>query len=255
MLDPLNGARLKLVRAQEHLASLKAEIDMYLDEHPYELVAEKLHEHQILSARIVTQPPLRLSTIIGDCVTNSRAALDYIVWELTLRYFNPPFDVTEYEDRKLTAFPISKGPSEHGHAGHVQRLERLAKRGIPAGVIDEIRSVQPYASGNLALWWLHGLVNADKHRMLLLTVSYVPTMSFSISPLLPDYPEMELPDGTRQRKTVVDFFGTPRQVHHNGKVQVTLQDASTPREPVDWTLAQIVDTVANAIPRFERFLA
>src|SRR5690348_6278202 len=38
MNHPLDGARLKVVRAQEHLDALKAEIRMYLDEQPHQII-------------------------------------------------------------------------------------------------------------------------------------------------------------------------------------------------------------------------
>ena len=41
---------------------------------------------------------------------------------------------------------------------------------------------------------------------------------------------------------------------HKVTLHVTLQDVSTPREPVDRTLEQIIKTVANVIPRFDPFL-
>src|SRR4051812_18603330 len=124
MNHPLDGARLKIVRAQEHLDSLKAEIEMYLHEQPHEVYSRpqtypynsrrgaayaayySASIQHVLPALIPGVPPLRLSTIIGDCVTNARAALDYIVWELAQRFFDPPFDLTNGNDRRIVAFPI-----------------------------------------------------------------------------------------------------------------------------------------------------
>src|SRR5262245_15024560 len=106
MSHPLDGARLKVVRAQEHLESLKDESRGYLDGHPYKIITEEIHDPQgfpsmqaILpdgspkltkywkfTPEVHTLPPLRLSALIGDVVGNLRAALDYIVWQLALRY-------------------------------------------------------------------------------------------------------------------------------------------------------------------------
>jgi hypothetical protein len=83
MRHPLDGARLKIVRAQKHLDSLKDEISRYLDTHPYEFPTE--HEGNVVAARpaIVSEPPpLELGCIAGDCFSNLRKSLDYIAWEL-----------------------------------------------------------------------------------------------------------------------------------------------------------------------------
>src|SRR5688572_25155006 len=100
MNHPLDGARLKIIRAQEHLDSLKTHILMYLHELPYEFRPEKYGDLQepIFMPIITTQPPVRLGTVIGDCVNNARAALDYVAWELATKYFDPPFDVTKSDD-------------------------------------------------------------------------------------------------------------------------------------------------------------
>src|SRR4051812_6533280 len=141
MNHPLDGARLKIVRAQEHLDSLKAEIGMYLNEHPHEVFSHpKTYPYDsrrgavhaayysasiqhVLPPLTPGVPPLRLSTIIGDCVTNARAALDYIVWELAQRYFKPAFDITDRNDRRIVAFPIYQNALD---AGLKDRLDRLA---------------------------------------------------------------------------------------------------------------------------------
>ncbi|HEY7191713.1 MAG TPA: hypothetical protein VH436_34425 [Vicinamibacterales bacterium] len=48
--------------------------------------------HHILTGLSPHEPPIRLATIVGDCVTNARAALDYIVYQLAVRYFVPLYD-------------------------------------------------------------------------------------------------------------------------------------------------------------------
>src|SRR5437588_3554710 len=99
---------------------------MYLDEQPHEVRSQpethlrsrsqtsfyayyaQTNPVHFLPPLVPGVPPLRLSTIIGDCVTNARAALDYIVWELAQRYFQPPFDIAKFSDRRIVSFPISK---------------------------------------------------------------------------------------------------------------------------------------------------
>lgn len=257
MNHPLDGARLKVVRAQEHLDSLKAEIAMYVSQDPYQFVAKKVHpEHSFLApaAEITAEPPLRFGTLIGDVVTNARAAIDYVMWELASEFFDPPIDLAKANDRRITAFPISEGPADPGHVGHVDRLNRLAKRKIPTTAINEIKAVQPYNSGDLALWWLHRLVNTDKHRVPLLTKAYAGSHA-SIYPVGEDTAEIIHPDGTRQRNAYVEINGVQVKMQHTLSLQVTLKDVLMPRGPIDRTLEQIIETVANVVPRFNRFFS
>jgi hypothetical protein len=166
---PLDGARLKIVRAQEHLDAFKAEAGAFVNTHPYRFESEVYGEHWWVKPHIIAQPPLRLSAIVGDCVTNARAAIDYIVWELAVKYFVPAVDLRDRNDRRITAFPIFEhSVSEQGYA---DRIDRLKRRQVPAAALRDIAAQQPDVSGDQALWWLHELVNSDKHRTPVLTLS------------------------------------------------------------------------------------
>src|SRR3954469_10232103 len=167
MPHPLDGARLKIFRAQEHLDSLKAEIRMYSDAKPYRFPAKQKGTEWTVQSE-VTDPPIRFSTLVGDCVVNARAALDYIGWQLCDRYLVPPVDLTNPSERRLTGFPISNAPriKDNRLDNH---LNRLTNRQVPALAISEIESAQPYNAGYESLWWLHELSNYDKHRLPLLT--------------------------------------------------------------------------------------
>jgi len=184
MNHPLDSARLKVIRAQEHLDSLKAEVGMYIKEHPYEFILNE-EGHPDGSGgviRIHIAPPLRLSTLVGDCVTNLRAALDYIVCELAIRYFDPPFDplAPERSRRQAVNFPIYV-PNEGGYCHGLKRLSHLLKPtltlNIPTLVCKAIEAAQTHrdcqwgqTQGADTLTWLHHLVNTDKHRSPLLTI-------------------------------------------------------------------------------------
>src|SRR5437762_12383188 len=79
MKHPLDGARLKVIRAQEHLDCLKAEVGMYLRQQPDEVRSQParnpqlpwLSTTQILRPIVPTVPPVRFSTISGDCLANA----------------------------------------------------------------------------------------------------------------------------------------------------------------------------------------
>ena len=250
MAHPLDGARLKIVRAQEHIDSLKAEIATYLDKRPYEISTQITGDPPLRMPVTTIPPPLRLSTIIGDFVTNVRASLDYIVWELAVRYFSPAFDASDSNDRRITAFPICDSPAD---PWYVDRLNRLAKRGIPTPAIDEIKTMQPHNRGYESLRWLRELVNTDKHRMPILTISYVPFFVYGRDADGRIYP---VPHWGAGRKTTP----TPDEIkamvmEHQVSIHVTFQDVTMPRQPVDLTLEQIIKTAANIIACFDKFFA
>ena len=255
MNKPLDGARLKVVRAQEHLDSLKAEIRMYLGSDPYEFPIEQ--QGNRWTTKVVTgEPPIRLSTIVGDCVGNARAALDYIVWQLAVKYLSdPPLGV---EEDTWLSFPIYRDPTD---LGYVNKINRFTNRKIPALAIAEINATQPHNAGYEPLWWLHELVNRDKHRLPLLTrvhahftdieiVKRIGGVGTSLASATGatslSWHDASFPaEGPRS--------GDKMEVYGQATGFVALQDVSMPREPVDRTLEQIVECVATVVERFDRF--
>src|SRR5215472_2658850 len=93
MSHKLDGAVIKLKRARDHLQELK------------ELLAKKIEavsqtltlsdDGQIVTAKLgkVFHADPELSAIIGDCLTNLRASLDYIAWELASKYAGRPLTI------------------------------------------------------------------------------------------------------------------------------------------------------------------
>jgi hypothetical protein len=257
MTHPLDGARLKVVRAQEHLDALKAELAMYVREHPYDIGAN-FNDYSSIYPTITKHPPLRFSTIVGDCVTNARAALDYVMWELLTLFADPAINLSAHQDRVLTSFPISEGPSSRRHKGHCDNLKSLAKRKIPTAAINGIKIVQPYNTGNLALCWLHQLVNTDKHRVPLFTIAKVNTFALSEdvwhrTVSLSAHGDRWVFARPGYRPAFTTVGGEEMQVNYQATVYIAFADVSMPREPVDRTLEQIIETVADVIPRFDRF--
>jgi hypothetical protein len=168
MSRPLDGARLKVTRAREHLDSLVSELRTYRERNRVEVIPKQgaTYEEGFI-VKIGIPPPLRLSAIIGDCATNARAALDYTVWELAKRYFSPKLDTQKPSDRLLASFKISATATNYKH---LEWLTKLSGRQIPEPVIDQIKSVQPYQTGDSSLLGLTELVNKDKHQAPVLTL-------------------------------------------------------------------------------------
>jgi hypothetical protein len=290
---PLDGARLKVVRAEKHLNALQDEIGRYLDTHPYEFPTE--HEGDVVTAKsavVKTEPPLDLGCIFGDCLTNLRSSLDYIAWELAVRH--SPAPVVEGKD--IIYFPLAKDATDFG----TKRRADLARYSIPAPALDLIESVQPYHTGYESLRLLTTLGNKDKHRLPLLTVGQADTSSIQVTVTGAPIPTLRMqPPGSA---CVVEMFNTtagevrrltpkdleemqkpgynpfarlpgwpggptvdtpspappeqqPRSVKVHGQVTVfvAIKDAPVPLVPIERALEQLVKCVANIVPRFEPF--
>jgi hypothetical protein len=167
MSASLDGPIAKLDRAYEHLESLDPEIAAFFATEPYVVEPEvdaKTGEHTF-RLRIRENPPLRLGTIVGDFATNTRAALDHLVWQLVILNGQSP--------NGSTAFPIYKTkPKVAGDPkdplGRVSPQHRAL-----------ILKHQPYVAGNDAehtvISLLSWLVNHDKHRVVHATYGFIPT--------------------------------------------------------------------------------
>jgi hypothetical protein len=209
--------------------------------------------------RLTTDPPLRLSVIVGDCVTNTRAALDYIVWELAQKHLTGGIDLAKQSDRQILSFPILL-PDPKRRKGHIDHLDRLAKRGIPARVIEIIQGVQADASGDASLQWLYELANTDKHRAPIFTIGSFSAAQIELrgfrgrnwlirSDIIKDGVTID----TKEPDLLKFVRSNPMDVNVQAAVQITSQDVSMPREPLERTLEQILNTVAGLIPRFDQF--
>lgn len=253
---PLDGARLKVVRAQEHLDVLKSEIRYYAHTHPYEIVAEPRDKIWHIEVTITSPPPPRLSLIIGDCVGNLRAALDHITWQLAARYAGRRLVV----GKDTIYVPLCDEPSRYGKSA-----KRFAEAyTIPTDALTHMEAVQPYQAGYELLRLLRAVTNQDKHRLLLLTTGRALDGDLEIWP--EGYPSPFRVQGTSAAflETTIPMSGDtePALVHRDVKVKgqatiyVALKDFAMPYAwgPVDGVLEQAVKCVADIVPRFDSFV-
>lgn len=186
---PLRGVRLKLARARNHLETLKDEYVAFCERNPltisvqYEdreypvLIREhsgeertetRTQEFAVFRLHIHEHPPLVWSVIIGDCLQNTRAALEHLTWRLAY-----PEHGGEGPNAG-TSFPIYTKRREYrkmkeGLRSKVQQM---------AGPVQEvIESVQPYQRGRKAkrdpLWILNELARVDRHQVFHVVVATI----------------------------------------------------------------------------------
>jgi hypothetical protein len=96
----LDGIKLKVSRAEEHLEALRVECSAYLDSKPFEPVrpAQSESDNDLTVWKVNHSPPLRLSVLLGDFLHSLRSSLDHIAWQLVLDNGGTP--------DKSTSFPI-----------------------------------------------------------------------------------------------------------------------------------------------------
>jgi hypothetical protein len=120
-------------------------------------------------------------------------------------------------------------------------MKLFANYKIPDPVIAELRAVQPYNTGYESLGLLNALINIDKHRLPILTLAGISGFTIRI-PRSTDMPPNLMPETKRS------------DVNTQATITVTWEDITMPREPVHRTLTNIFETVADVVPKFDRYV-
>jgi hypothetical protein len=160
MNHPLDGVRQKLIRAEEHLTTIKTGIEACLENCSILSERDLDIDRRFHFTFSLPAPDLTLSVIVGECLHNLRSALDHIVWQLVLANKQTPI--------KENQFPICETPF-----GFKSQISRNRLRGVSVNAETLIENLQPYNTGKPdpqfhPLWVLNQLMNIDKHRMLTL---------------------------------------------------------------------------------------
>lgn len=162
----MKSAYQKLERAKQHLALLDARITAFRALDAYEFVPKEGEPPQDerlavieYHVKVKSELPDSWGVIVGDILTNLRAALDHSV-------FGHADDRNELspKDVKAMSFPILTDPVK-GFAGPTKTLGAL----VDPAVLAIVESRQPYNVSDPAtapLQVLNELVNVDKHRTI-----------------------------------------------------------------------------------------
>jgi hypothetical protein len=166
MSHRLTGSWAKFDRANEHFKALNSEFARCFDadNRPLELASyfePDTSSQLIVVARIVSL--LHTGIILGDCLQNFRAALDYMVWQVVR-----DGGICEPTDR--TQFPFTNNEQQWRSAIG----DRL--KGVPEPERTVIEHHQPKVYENLSAMHpmavLAELTNQDKHRVLIPSVPW-----------------------------------------------------------------------------------
>lgn len=162
--DALSDARAKIARADEHVDALRAGVEAYLEGQPFELVStfeSELGCH-IVRLHVSEEPPLRLSTIVGDVAHNLRSALDCVSWRLAVAHVGLEMATKK---RQSIQFPITETPAKFAKASALPFFSDEAR-----AVFERVQPYQrrfmrtadaPLSVDGLIL--IRDLSNIDKH--------------------------------------------------------------------------------------------
>jgi hypothetical protein len=158
MLD-VNGPRLKIQRANKHIADLHEMLLRFANSDFYTVSIEHDPQRGINFVLFEIDPskfPLDDAALtIGDALHNLRSALDHLYYQVVLACGGTP--------TKWTRFPIFDTEDRL-----VATLNgALEQRQITVPVVRfTVDSIKPHQGGNPALWGLHNLNIRDKHEIL-----------------------------------------------------------------------------------------
>jgi hypothetical protein len=188
-VELMDSAFAKLGRAKVHRDQLTDEVMAYREREPHGFEGRQTFDRAdpnestlTMTVHINEEMPEPWGLIIGDVLTNLRAALDHAVYG----HAAARAQLTEAEEKKLQ-YPVLQDSDQWLGAPAVpatasspakSKVDSAKKKLDPfldVGVLNVIEQSQPYHSADPDRHWLtvlNALVNRDKHRAVR-TVAYV----------------------------------------------------------------------------------
>jgi hypothetical protein len=155
-------ARLKIDWAEHHIARLNTRIELLEQSDVGTIEIHPKFGNEVIKHDIVDRKGRdALALIAGDAFHNLKSALDY-AWIETITKLAPSVL------GKFAKFPVYPTRDALEAALRGNGIDR-APRDLFKVIVSEI---QPYATGNHAIWPIHRLNIRDKHRLLIPTILY-----------------------------------------------------------------------------------
>jgi hypothetical protein len=185
----LDGVEIKMARSLEHIDYLRDETTRFIRDNPGRYRREPDDDRVKGWALHVSWEvvPGRFGAIIGDALTNMRAALDHLASQLFISTNQAPTEAR-------IVFPIVSDPGKA-----LKSLQR-----VPAAAAPIVQRVQPYENVPKdqppeihPLHVLKLLVNRDKHEALMLTEMFGASSIIRVTGLggEPIFGSVEAPEG------------------------------------------------------------
>lgn len=245
----LTGVLAKLDRAEEHRQEYDQLVEDFVGAEPYTIYSQYDPETgwHTLRWQVLREPPLqRMALVFGDMVSNLRATLDYLVWQLVLAGGMRP--------GRRTGFPVVR------RAKDWEVQSKSALRGVQPPWVEEIEARQPYNRPDdpsihpLAI--LDHVNNLNKHRFLPVAVLSVQQLGLLInveeargevieSQEFLDRPIA--PDGELARFRVPSKAYLEVAVNQAPRCRVSFDDGLG----YEWHPIELVDWVRETVAQFE----
>jgi hypothetical protein len=159
----LESAKLKLIRAAEHIKTIDQSTWRYARRKPHKIITDAKGEE---TADIRKAPPDEIAILAGETVYQLRSALDHLAFDLVkLNRAGKPLPARWEED---CCFPLRHNLAKGTAPPLPQTDFSKYLPNITAAAFAFIEGVQPYYGFGSAkiLGWLARLSNIDKHRHL-----------------------------------------------------------------------------------------
>lgn len=238
-MGDLDGVRIKIARANEHLKELKRRLDDWRVSKPYPIIVEIEPDTRDQLWKVGEEParPPDLP-VVGDILFNLRSALDHLAWQLVLKAnLRKPSTRTEFPI--FNDLDVWKSDSPRKMAG----MNDLMK--------DRIKALQPcftpYIYRAEALWGLQEYGNTDKHRTLLVIPVSTQDMLWE-----PGGNPRYIHKGPVQKETVLARFAEGEyQSNFRAMPSVAFNDPPSAGEDVYYKLGFMEHTVVGIVDDFE----
>ena len=238
------SAKLKIERAEHHIADLKDRFKAFIDSHPDTLTVT------IDSDSTTIKPsqdlPVALSLIAADAIHNLRTSLDHATWELR--------GLDGGKQDRWTKLPVAD--------------ERVSYEGLCKGIETPLGDLPEFFKGleifklgkGGMIWALHNLDVIDKHIILSVASQRISQPSFTITPERGG--QINVFGGTFDLGEGATMFkiGGPSDVkmyqNSNTSVDVVFGNVDGFEfKPVIPTLVHLRDAVNDVITQFEALVA
>lgn len=157
----LNASQEKIKRAKAKFDYLKSLINGYIESRPYSVIKKSDLRSDFFIARREKELPEDVAWETVEAIGQLRSALDKLV-----------VDLVDFNGGGISgvAFPFGGMSGGKPDIFPTTRHDHLKKKLTPSQW-DMIIAQKPYPGGNDALWAIHEIANADKHRRGLVAVS------------------------------------------------------------------------------------
>ncbi|QGM45845.1 hypothetical protein [Methylocystis heyeri] len=164
--DVAYGAKLKIERAKQHVNDLNREMEAFMAQKPFRLIARQDPKSATRTISIKTYCPIpeQISLILGDAIHNMRSALDLLIFSMIGHLVTNPDGLY---------FPIAKSYDRLKGTLESRQIKLAGEN-----VVAEIEALEPYPGGCEELWELQWLDVNDKHKIII-PVGMVPHLAAS----------------------------------------------------------------------------